>query len=161
VGGGDTAAEEALYLTIHASEVILVHRRDQLRASQIMADRVLANPKITPKWFRVVDEVLGDEGGVNGVRLKDPRSGDTEEVPLDGVFIAIGHKPNVAFLEGQLTLDSHGYVITEPGTTRTSVPGVFAAGDVQDSVYRQAVTAAGTGCMAALDAARFLDETAD
>ncbi len=158
VGGGDTAAEEALYLTIHASEVVLVHRRDELRASKIMANRVLANPKITPKWFRVVDEVLGDGNGVTGVRLKDPRSGDTEEVPLDGIFIAIGHKPNVAFLEGQLALDDHGYVVTEPGTTKTSVPGVFAAGDVQDSIYRQAVTAAGTGCMAALDAARFLDE---
>jgi len=158
VGGGDTAAEEALYLTIHASEVVLVHRRDELRASKIMADRVLANPKITPKWFRVIDEVLGDDNGVTGVRLKDPRNGDTEEIPLDGVFIAIGHTPNVAFLKGQLALDDHGYVVTAPGTTRTSVPGVFAAGDVQDSVYRQAVTAAGTGCMAALDAARFLEE---
>jgi thioredoxin reductase (NADPH) len=157
VGGGDTAAEEALYLTNHATEVVLVHRRDELRASKIMADRVLANKKIKPKWHRVVDEVLGNDQSVSGVRLKDPRNGDTEEIELDGVFIAIGHKPNTAFLEGQVELDENGYIVTTPGTTRTSVPGVFAAGDVQDSVYRQAVTAAGTGCMAALDAARFLD----
>jgi thioredoxin reductase (NADPH) len=158
IGGGDTAAEEALYLTNHASKVYLVHRRDQLRASKIMADRVLSNPKIEPKWFRVIDEILGDESGVNGVSLKDPRNGQTESLTLDGVFIAIGHRPNTAFLAGQLKLDDNGYIVTEPGATRTSVPGVFAAGDVQDSKYRQAVTAAGTGCMAAIDAAHFLDE---
>ena len=158
VGGGDTAAEEALYLTNHATKVYVIHRRDALRASKIMADRVLNNPKIEVKWFRTLDEVLGDDSGVTGVRLKDPRDGATEELKLDGVFVAIGHRPNVEFLGGQLKVDGNGYVITEAGSTKTSVPGVFAAGDVQDSVYRQAVTAAGTGCMAALDAARFLDE---
>ena len=158
VGGGDTAAEEALYLTNHASKVYLVHRRDELRASKIMADRVLANSKIDVKWHRVLDEVLGNDMGVTGVKLKDPRNGEVEELSLDGVFIAIGHKPNTAFLDGQLKLDGNGYIITEPGTTKTNVAGVFAAGDVQDSRYRQAVTAAGTGCMAAIDAAHFLDE---
>lgn len=157
VGGGDTAAEEATYLTNHASDVYLVHRRDELRASKIMADRVLANEKVRPKWNRVVDEILGDDEGVTGVRLKDTTSGETEDVELDGVFMAIGHKPNTDFLGGQLELDGNGYIITEPGTTRTSVKGVFAAGDVQDTVYRQAVTAAGTGCMAALEATRLLE----
>jgi thioredoxin reductase (NADPH) len=158
VGGGDTAAEEATYLTNHASKVYLLHRRDSLRASKIMADRVLANPKIEVKWFCVVDEVLGSDMGVTGVRLKDPRDGSLETLNLDGVFVAIGHKPNVEFLAGQLPLDANGYIITTQGTTKTSVPGVFAAGDVQDSKYRQAVTAAGTGCMAAIDAAHFLEE---
>jgi len=158
VGGGDTAAEEATYLTNHASDVYLVHRRDELRASKIMAERVLANEKVKPKWNRVVDEILGDDEGVTGVRLKDTASGETEDVELDGVFMAIGHKPNTDFLGGQVDLDENGYVVTEPGTTRTSVEGVFAAGDVQDSVYRQAVTAAGTGCMAALEATRLLEE---
>jgi thioredoxin reductase (NADPH) len=157
VGGGDTAAEEALYLTNHATKVYLVHRRDALRASKIMADRVLANPKIEMKWFRVLEEVVGTDMGVTGVKLKDPRDGTVETLPLDGVFIAIGHRPNTAFLNGQVQLDENDYIITEPGTTKTSVPGVFAAGDVQDSRYRQAVTAAGTGCMAAIDAAHFLD----
>ncbi len=158
IGGGDSAAEEALYLTNHASQVFLVHRRGELRASSIMAERVENHPKITIKWFRVLDEILGDDSGVTGVRLKDPRSGETEDVTLDGVFVAIGHKPNTGFLGGQLDMDEKGYIKTEPGSTKTSVEGVFAAGDVQDSVYRQAVTAAGTGCMAALDAARFLDD---
>jgi thioredoxin reductase (NADPH) len=158
VGGGDTAAEEASYLTNHASKVYLVHRREELRASKIMAKRVLANPKIEPKWFRVVDEVLGDDSGVTGVRLADPRDGTKEELRLDGVFVAIGHRPNTELLGGQLALDGNGYVVTTPGSTRTSVPGVFAAGDVQDSRFRQAVTAAGTGCMAALEAERFLEE---
>lgn len=158
VGGGDTAAEEALYLTNHASKVYLIHRRDELRASKIMSDRVLANPKIEVKWFRVVDEVIGNDMGVTGINLKDPRNQERESLPLDGVFVAIGHKPNTAFLGKQLKMDKNGYLVTEPGTTKTSVPGVFAAGDVQDSKYRQAVTAAGTGCMAAIDAAHFLDE---
>ena len=158
VGGGDTAAEEALYLTNHASEVYLVHRRDELRASKIMAGRVADNDKIKLKWFRVVDEILGDDSGVTGVRLKDPRSDETEEIALDGVFMAIGHRPNTEFLRGQLEVDSDGYIVTRPDSTRTSVEGVYAAGDVQDRVYRQAITAAGTGCMAALEATRFLEE---
>ncbi|MCP4605343.1 MAG: thioredoxin-disulfide reductase [Proteobacteria bacterium] len=158
IGGGDSAAEEALYLTNHASEVFLVHRRGELRASNIMAERVVNHPKITVKWFRVVDEILGDDSGVTSLRLKDSRNAETEEITLDGVFVAIGHKPNTGFTGGQLKLDEKGYITTEPGSTKTSVAGVFAAGDVQDSIYRQAVTAAGTGCMAALDAARFLDE---
>lgn len=158
VGGGDTAAEEALYLTNHASKVYLVHRRDELRASKIMADRVLANPKIEAKWFRVINDIIGNEMGVTGVELKDPRNDEIETLTVDGVFIAIGHRPNTDFLHGQLKLDANGYIETEPGTTKTSIPGVFAAGDVQDSKYRQAVTAAGTGCMAAIDAAHFLDD---
>jgi len=158
VGGGDTAAEEAVYLTNHASKVYLIHRRDQLRASKIMAERVLANKKIEPKWFRTVDEILGDDNGVTGIRLKDPRNGETEDLKLDGVFMAIGHKPNTDFLAGQLKLDEAGYIITEPGTTKTSVDGVYAAGDVQDTMYRQAVTSAGTGCMASIEASRFLEE---
>lgn len=158
IGGGDTAAEEALYLTNHASKVILVHRRDQLRASKIMSDRVLKNPKIQVKWHSTLDEILGDTSGVTGIRLKDTGNGETEEISLEGVFIAIGHKPTVGFLNGQVKTDDGGYIVTIPGTTQTSVPGVFAAGDVQDSKYRQAVTAAGSGCMAALDAAKFLEE---
>jgi thioredoxin reductase (NADPH) len=158
IGGGDTACEEANYLTNHASEVLLIHRRDQLRASKIMAERTLANKKIRPMWFRVLDQVLGDDKGVTGLRLKDPRDGRSEDVQLDGVFIAIGHSPNTQFLDRQVELDDKGYIVTTPGSTKTSVKGVFAAGDVQDSVFRQAVTAAGTGCMAAIEAARFLDE---
>ncbi len=158
IGGGDTAAEEALYLTNHASEVVLVHRRDELRASKIMAGRVLDNSKIKPQWHRVLNEVLGDDSGVTGMRLKDPRSGETEELPIDGVFVAIGHKPNTEFLSDQLETDPNGYIVTKPDSTATSVEGVFAAGDVQDSVFRQAVTAAGTGCMAAVEASRFLEE---
>lgn len=157
IGGGDTAAEEATYLTNHATEVLLVHRRDELRASNIMAKRVLENPKIKPLWFRVLEEVLGDDSGVTGMRLKDPRNGETEEMPIDGIFVAIGHKPNTEFLGGQVDLDENGYIITAPDSTATSVKGVFAAGDVQDTKYKQAVTAAGTGCMAALEASRFLE----
>ncbi len=158
VGGGDTACEEALYLTNHASDVVLIHRRDQLRASQIMADRTMKNPKITPMWFKTVEEMLGDTTGLTGLRLKDARDGQVQDIAVDGVFIAIGHKPNTEFLKGQLRQDASGYIITEPGSTRTSVKGVFAAGDVQDAVFRQAVTAAGTGCMAAIEASRLLDE---
>lgn len=159
IGGGDTAAEEALYLTNHASEVFLVHRRGELRASKIMADRVAKNKKISVKWHTVVDEILGDDAGVNALRIKDPRNDSTETISLDGVFVAIGHKPNVEFLNEQLDLDENGYVITHAGSTVTSVPGVFAAGDVQDSIFRQAITAAGTGCMAAMEAADYLERT--
>ena len=158
VGGGDSAVEEGTYLTKFASTVYLVHRRDKLRASQIMQQRALANTKITPKWNRGLDEVLGtDEGGVTGVRLKSTVDDTTEELEVAGVFLAIGHTPNTAFLKGQLLLDAKGYVQwTTAARTYTSVEGVFAAGDVADSYYRQAVTAAGTGCMAALDAERWL-----
>jgi thioredoxin reductase (NADPH) len=158
VGGGDTAAEEALFLTKFATKVTMVHRRDELRASKIMADRVLSNDKIEMAWDSVVEEVLGDES-VTGVRLKDVHSGETRELPVEACFIAIGHSPNTELFKGQLELDEEtGYMKVEPGTTRTSVEGVFAAGDVADSVYRQAVTAAGTGCMAAIDAERWLAE---
>jgi thioredoxin reductase (NADPH) len=158
IGGGDSAVEEGTYLTKFASTVYLVHRREQLRASKIMQQRLLSNTKITPKWNRVLDEVLGtDADGVTGVRLKSTTDGSTEELPASGVFLAIGHTPNTDFLEGQVALDDKGYVRwTTLQRTFTSVDGVFAAGDVADNYYRQAVTAAGTGCMAALDAERWL-----
>lgn len=159
VGGGNTAVEEALYLTQHASEVILIHRRDQLRADHMNQERLLKHPKIRVLWNHVVDEVLGDTDpkNVTGLRVKHVTSGDTHEMTLDGVFIAIGHKPMTGFLKGQVDLDDAGYIKTTPGSSRTSVVGVFAAGDVQDAIYRQAVTAAGQGCMAALDAEKFLN----
>lgn len=158
VGGGDSAVEEGTYLTKFASTVHLVHRRDQLRASKIMAERALSNPKIKMHWNQGLDEVLGsDKDGVTGARLKSTKDGKTEEVPCTGVFLAIGHTPNTDFLEGQLELDDKGYIRwTTLQRTYTSVEGVFAAGDVADNYYRQAVTAAGTGCMAALDAERWL-----
>jgi thioredoxin reductase (NADPH) len=158
VGGGDSAVEESSYLTKFASTVHLVHRRDALRASKIMQQRAFSNPKIAIKWNRVPLEVLGnDEDGVTGVRLKSTVDEATEEIPCSGVFLAIGHTPNTDFLQGQVELDPAGYVRwTKPQRTYTSVEGVFAAGDVADSHYRQAVTAAGTGCMAALDAERWL-----
>jgi thioredoxin reductase (NADPH) len=160
VGGGDSAVEEGTYLTKFAQTVFLVHRRDQLRASQIMRQRALSNAKITPKWNRVLEEVLGnDNDGVTGVRLRSTLNNQTEELACSGVFLAIGHTPNTDFLKGQLELDANGYIRwTTPQRTYTSVEGVFAAGDVSDSYYRQAVTAAGTGCMAALDAERWLAE---
>jgi thioredoxin reductase (NADPH) len=160
VGGGDSAVEEGTYLSKFASTVYLVHRRDKLRASKIMQERALSNPKIAPKWNRTLDEVLGtDRDGVTGVRLKSTLNGEAEQLDVSGVFLAIGHTPNTAFLEGQLKLDEKGYILwTAPQRTYTSVEGVFAAGDVADSYYRQAVTAAGTGCMAALDAERWLAE---
>jgi len=157
VGGGDTAVEEALFLTRFATKVSVIHRRDELRASKIMQQRALGHEKIEFLWNSEVDEVLGDEF-VTGVRLRDTGSGEKREVPVEAVFVAIGHQPNTQLLKGQLELDPVGYIVVEPGTTRTSVEGVFAAGDAMDPIYRQAVTAAGTGCMAAIDAERWLAE---
>jgi thioredoxin reductase (NADPH) len=160
VGGGDTAMEEANYLTRHASKVYVIHRRDQFRASKVMQDRVLANEKIEVIWNSAIDEILGEDQPakhVTGVRLKDTVTGETRELPLDGVFIAIGHKPNSELFRGILEVDDLGYLKPVPGTAKTAIPGVFVAGDVADSVYRQAVTAAGTGCMAAIEAERFLE----
>ena len=161
VGGGDTALEEATFLTRFCSEVILVHRRDQLRGSKIMRERALSNDKIHVVWNAEVAEVLGvPDKRVTGVKLRDTRTGAVSEMPIDGVFIAIGHKPNTAFLGGQLASDPKGYLIVKPGTSHTNVDGVFAAGDVHDSAYRQAVTAAGSGCMAAIDCERWLEAQA-
>lgn len=158
IGGGDSAMEEASYLTKFASTVYLVHRRDEFRASKIMAQRVLENPKITVKWSSAIEEVLGsDNDGVTGVRLKCLKSGEVETLDAAGMFCAIGHTPNTDFLKGQVTTDDKGYIVwTEKFRTNTSVDGVFAAGDVADSNYRQAITSSGTGCMAALDAERWL-----
>lgn len=158
VGGGDSALEEATYLTKFASEVIIVHRRDEFRASKIMADRALAHPKIKVAWNSVIEEILGTkEKGVHGVKMKDTQSGDIREESCDGVFIAIGHNPNTALFIDILDADQAGYLITNHGSTATNIEGVFACGDIQDHVYRQAVTAAGTGCMAAIDVERFLE----
>lgn len=157
VGGGDSAMEEAMFLTRFATEVVIVHRRDAFKASKIMQDRVMANPKITVLWNREVTDILGREAGyVTGVSLRDTQTGAVEERPIDGVFAAIGHEPNVSLVEGLVELDEQRYIKTKPGTTQTTVPGLFACGDVQDRIYRQAITAAGTGCMAALEAERYL-----
>ena len=164
VGGGNTAVEEALYLSNIASKVYLVHRRDKFKAEPILVDKMMekvASGKIELKTFCTLDEVLGDASGVTGIRVKRVEDGATEDIPLSGCFIAIGHAPNTEIFEGQLDM-AGGYIVTQGGlkgfATQTSTPGVFAAGDVQDHVYRQAITSAGTGCMAALDAQRFLEQ---
>lgn len=158
VGGGDTAMEEALFLTRFASTVHVVHRRDTLRASRIMAERAQAHPKIRFVWDSVVEEVLGDDDGVTGLRLRNRRTGEESHLPVGALFVAIGHEPNTALFAGQLEFEPNGYLKVAPGATTTSVEGVFACGDVMDATYRQAVTAAGTGCMAAIAGERFLAE---
>ncbi len=160
IGGGNTAVEEALHLTHHADHVTLIHRRDTLRAERILQERLFAHPKVSVLWNKVVEDITdtGTPPVVSGVSLRDTRSGEASTLAVDGVFVAIGHTPNTSVFRGQVALDDEGYVVTEPGSTRTSVPGVFAAGDVQDKIFRQAVTAAGTGCMAALEAERYLTE---
>ncbi len=158
VGGGDTAMEEATFLTRYASRVTVIHRRDKLRASKIMQDKAFSNPKIDFIWDHTVEEILGSpETGVTGVRIKNVNTGEEKIFACEGVFIAIGHKPNTDIFKGQLEMDEVGYIITSGRSMATNIPGVFACGDAQDSIYRQAVTAAGTGCMAAIDAEKFLD----
>ena len=159
VGGGNTAVEEALYLTHHASKVTLVHRRDSFRAEKILQDRLFKNPKVSVIWDHVVDEVLGEKTPapvVTGARLRNVKTGTVQDVKADGFFVAIGHSPNTELFKGKLEMDGEGYLVTRPDSTATNIAGVFAAGDVQDKVFRQAVTAAGTGCMAALEAEKWL-----
>ena len=161
VGGGNTAVEEALYLTNHASKVYVVHRRDAFRAEKILQERLFKNDKVEVIWDHALEEVLGSEKpkGVTGAKLKNTKTGDIKEMKIDGIFIAIGHKPNSGlFKETSLDIDSEGYITTKTGTASTNIPGVYAAGDIQDKIYRQAVTAAGTGCMAALEIEKFLAE---
>jgi thioredoxin reductase (NADPH) len=160
VGGGDSAIEEATFLTKFATSVTIIHRRDQLRASKIMQDRAFANPKVSFRWDSVVEDVLGDTK-VDGVVVRNVKTGEVETLPVTGLFVAIGHEPNTGLFKGQLDMAENGYLVTYEGSTRTNVDGVFAAGDVQDHVYRQAITAAGSGCMAAIDAERWLEATAD
>lgn len=157
VGGGDTAMEEAQFLTRFATKVHVIHRKDSFRASKIMADRTMKNPKINVMWNSVVEEVMGDGKSMTGLKIKDLIEGTVKEFPFTGLFIAIGHKPNTDLFKGVLDMNENGYLVTQPGSTYTNIPGVFAAGDVQDHVYRQAITAAGTGCMAAIDAERWLE----
>ena len=158
IGGGNSAVEEALYLTNHATKVTLIHRRDSLRAEKIGQDGLFKNPKVSMIWDSAVEEFIGTENpnSLTAVRLKNLKTGAITEYKTDGAFIAIGHTPNTELFKGQITLDSDGYINTTPGSTKTNIPGVFAAGDVQDKIFRQAITAAGTGCMAALEAERFL-----
>ncbi|UCF65684.1 MAG: thioredoxin-disulfide reductase [bacterium] len=159
IGGGDSAMEEATFLTKFASKVTIIHRRDELRASAIMQERALKNPKIEFLWNKMIKEFLGNsEKGLEGLRLKDTKTGKESDFACQGAFLAIGHVPNTEIFKGQLELDDTGYIITKPKSTRTNIPGVFAAGDVQDSIYRQAITAAGSGCMAALDTQHYLEE---
>ena len=159
VGGGDSAAEEAIFLTKFASKVTIVHRRDELRASKIMRERVLNNDNIEIMWNSAVEDIHGTkETGVTGVKIKDTLSGEMRDVNCDGIFMAIGHVPNTDIFKGQIDLDDKGYISTQPDTTNTNVSGVFACGDVQDQVYRQAITAAGTGCMSAIDAEHWLED---
>ncbi|MCW8836769.1 MAG: thioredoxin-disulfide reductase [Rhodospirillales bacterium] len=159
VGGGDAAVEEAIFLTNFASKVTVIHRRDELRAEKIMQERMFANEKIEMLWDSVVEEVVGTDNppGVTGVRIKNVKTGEMSDLAVDGVFVAIGHTPNTELFKDRLDTDESGYLITKPDSTATNIPGVFAAGDVQDRIYRQAVTAAGTGCMAALEAERWLN----
>ncbi|MFV9856884.1 MAG: FAD-dependent oxidoreductase, partial [Rickettsia aeschlimannii] len=160
VGGGNSAVEEALYLTNHASKVTIVHRRDSFRAEKILQDRLFKNPKISVIWDHVVDEIVGSNKpkSVTGVKIQNVHTKEISLLNCSGVFIAIGHAPNTGLFTGQIVMDDDNYIITKSGTTRTSVEGVFAAGDVQDKIYRQAVTAVGTGCMAALEAEKFLNK---
>ena len=158
IGGGNTAIEEALYLTNHASKVTLIHRRNEFRAEKILQTRLFANPKINVIWDSVLEEVLGNENplGVTGARIKNVNTGVFTDIKVHGIFIAIGHSPNTSIFKEQLDMDEEGYIKTVPGTTTTNIPGVYAAGDVQDKLYRQAITAAGTGCMAALQAVKYI-----
>jgi thioredoxin reductase (NADPH) len=158
IGGGNTAVEEALYLTNHASKVTLVHRRDSLRSEKILQDRLFKNSKVEMRWNSVLEEVAGTEDplGVTGATLRNVKTGDVETIPVDGVFVAIGHTPNTELFKSTLDMDSEGYLVTRPDSTQTNIAGVYAAGDVQDKIFRQAVTAAGTGCMAALETEKFL-----
>jgi len=157
IGGGDSAMEEATFLTKFATKVSLIHRRQTFRASKIMQDRALANKKIEVIYNTVVEEILGDDSGVIGVRLKNVKSDEVTEKKIDGFFLAIGHTPNTQLFKGQIDLDEHGYILTKPDTTLTNIDGVFACGDVQDTRYKQAVTAAGSGCMAAIDTEKYLE----
>jgi len=156
IGGGNTAVEEALYLTNHSPDVTLIHRRDSLRAEKILQQRLFANERISVLWNKSVERFVGDDSGLIGIELKDNVTGEVSILDVDGGFVAIGHHPATELFRGHLALDEDHYIKVDPGSTRTSVPGVFACGDVMDKHYRQAVTAAGTGCMAALDAERFL-----
>ena len=159
IGGGNTAVEEALYLTNHASKVTLIHRRDSLRAEKILQDSLFKHPKINVIWDSALQEVLGSEGplSVNGARIKNLKTGEVSELRVDGIFVAIGHKPNTDIFKDKIEMDHEGYIITAPDSTATNVSGIYAAGDVQDKIYRQAVTAAGTGCMAALEVTKLLE----